>query len=147
MAIKHRMKTLRYCIIICTHVTSPARNTFECNNILDVNLWREQLKACGGEDPSVTQRSGTVLGQVFLPQVTRQADDPGVLTLRHMGKHPDVGGAYHIKLVADGRRAPLCQSLKVYSTGTVQQICLQRRKKKTGGEQRWYSFIYTFLDF
>ncbi len=112
---------------------SPTRDTFECKNILDVDLWREQLKACGGEDPSVTQRSGAVLGQVFLPQVTRQADDPGVLTLRHMGKHPDVGGAYHIKLVADGRRAPLCQSLKVDSTGTVQQICLQR-KRGGGGE-------------
>lgn len=93
-------------------------------------MWGEQLKACRGEEPSVAQRSGAVLGQVLLPQVTRQADDPGVLTLCHMGKHPDVGGAYHIKLMADGRRAPLCQSLKVYSTGTVQQICLQQKGAK-----------------
>lgn len=41
--------------------------------------------------------------QVLLPQVAGEADDPGVLALSNVGKHPDVGGAHYIKLVADGR--------------------------------------------
>lgn len=64
-------------------------------------------------------------GQIFLPQVAGQADDPGVLALCHMGKHPDVRGANHVKLVADGRRAPFRQCLQVDATRAVQQVGLQ----------------------
>ena len=49
-----------------------------------------------------------MFGQVLLPQVAGEADDPGVLALSDVGKHPDVWGAHHIELVADGRGAPLC---------------------------------------
>lgn len=31
-----------------------------------------------------------MFGQVLLPQVAGEADDPGVLALSDMGKHPDV---------------------------------------------------------
>lgn len=68
-----------------------------------------------------------MFGQVILPQVAGEADDPGVLALSNVGKHPDVWRAHHIKLVADGRGAPLCQRLKIDSTGAVQQVCLQWR--------------------
>lgn len=68
-----------------------------------------------------------MLGQVLLAQVAGQADDPGVLALRHVRKHPDVRGADHVELVADGRRAPLSQRLQVNATGTVQQVGLGGR--------------------
>lgn len=66
-------------------------------------MGREQLQAGVGEHPGVVECGGAVLGQVLLAQVAGQADDPGVLALRHVGKHPDVRWADHIKLVADGR--------------------------------------------
>lgn len=92
--------------------------------VLDVDLWREQLQARGGEEPGVAQCRGAVLGQVLLAQVAGQADDPGVLALRHVRKHPDVRGADHVELVADGRRAPLGQRLQVDAAGAVQQVGL-----------------------
>lgn len=77
-------------------------------NILNVNLWRQQLKASVGKHPGVVECSGAMFGQVLLPQIAGEADDPGVLALRDVGKHPDVRGAHHIKLVTDGRGTPLC---------------------------------------
>lgn len=77
-------------------------------NILDVNLWRQQLQAGVGKHPGIVECSGAMFWQVLLPQVAGEADDPGVLALSNVGKHPDVGGAHYIKLVADGRWAPLC---------------------------------------
>lgn len=49
-----------------------------------------------------------MFGQVLLPQVAGEADDPGVLALSDVGKHPNVRGAHHVELVADGGGAPLC---------------------------------------
>lgn len=43
-----------------------------------------------------------MFGQVLLPQVAGETDDPWVLALSNMGKNPDVRGAHYIKLVADG---------------------------------------------
>lgn len=34
--------------------------------LLEVNLWREQLKSSGGKMPGIAQSSGAVLGQVLL---------------------------------------------------------------------------------
>lgn len=69
---------------------------------------RQQLQAGVGKHPCVVEGGGAMFGQVLLPQVAGEADDPGVLALSDMGKHPDVRGAHHIELVADGRGAPLC---------------------------------------
>lgn len=76
--------------------------------ILYVNLRRQQLKAGVGKHPGIVEGSGAMFGQVLLPQVAGEADDPGILALRDVGKHPDVGGTHHIKLVTDGRGTPLC---------------------------------------
>lgn len=109
-------------------------------DLLDVDLRREQLQARGGEEPGVAQCRGAVLGQVLLPQVAGQADDPGVLALRHVCKHPDVRGADHVELVADGRRTPLGQRLQVDAAGTVQQVGLGVRgagqRAKVSGAMR-----------
>lgn len=59
-------------------------------NILDVNLWRQQLKADVGKHPCIVDCSGAMFGEVLLPQVAGEADDPGVLALSNVGKHPDV---------------------------------------------------------
>lgn len=69
---------------------------------------RQQLQAGVGKHPCVVEGGRAMFGQVLLPQVAGEADDPGVLALSDMGKHPDVRGAHHIELVADGRGAPLC---------------------------------------
>lgn len=66
------------------------QNTEVYANILDVNLWRQQLQAGVGKHPGIVEGSGAMLGEVLLTQVTREADDPGVLALRDVGKHPDV---------------------------------------------------------
>lgn len=74
-----------------------------------------------------------MLWQVLLPQVAGETDDPGILTLSNVGKNPDVRRAHHVKLVADGRGAPLCQCLEIDPTWAVEQVCLKRRtafKKK-----------------
>lgn len=73
------------------------------SNILDVNLWRQQLQAGVGKHPGIVEGSGAMFGQVLLPQVAGEADDPGVLALSNVGEHPNVRRAHHIKLVADGR--------------------------------------------
>lgn len=59
-------------------------------NILDINLWRQQLQAGVGKHPCIVDRSGAMFGQVLLSQVAGEADDPGVLALSNVGKHPDV---------------------------------------------------------
>lgn len=68
-----------------------------------------------------------MFGQVLLPQVAGETDDPGILTLSNMGKNPDVRRAHYVKLVADGRGAPLCQCLEIDPTWAVEQVCLKRR--------------------
>lgn len=73
-----------------------------------------------------------MLGQVFLPQVAGETDDPGILTLSNVSKNPDVRRAHHVKLVADGGGAPLCQCLEINSTWAVKQVCLK-------GENNHYS--------
>lgn len=58
--------------------------------VLDVNLRREQLQAGVSKHPGVVESARAMLGQVLLAQVAGQADDPGVLALSDMRKHPDV---------------------------------------------------------
>lgn len=57
---------------------------------LDVNLWRQQLQTGVGKHPGIVEGSGTEFGQVLLSQVAGEADDPGVLALSNVGKHPNV---------------------------------------------------------
>lgn len=59
-------------------------------NLLDVDLWRQQLQACVGKHPGIVEGSGAMFGEVLLTQVAGEADDPGVLALRNVSKHPDV---------------------------------------------------------
>lgn len=96
--------------------------------VLDVDLRRQQLQPRVGEHPGVVEGGGAELGEVLLPQVAGEADDPGVLALSDVCKHPDVGGAHHVELVADGRRAPLRQRLQVDATGAEQQVALGGRQ-------------------
>lgn len=88
-------------------------------------MWRQQLQAGVGEHPGVVEGGGAVLGQVLLPQVAGEADDPGVLALSDVGEHPDVRGTHHVELVADGGGAPLRQRLEVNPAGAVQQVRLR----------------------
>lgn len=88
------------------------------------------MQAGVGKHPGIVDCSGAMFGQVLLSQVAGEADDPGVLALSNMGKHPDVGGAHHVKLMTDGRGAPLCKGLKINPAGTVQQVCLQRKETR-----------------
>lgn len=59
-------------------------------NLLDVNLWRQQLQAGVGKHPCIVDCGWAMFGQVLLAQVAGEADDPGVLALSDMGKHPNV---------------------------------------------------------